>query len=132
MNRSGCWQLSIACAIVQVVVLFLRQDPEVAWVIVVWVPVFMMDLESVNTTLLAGLVRLRTPSPDDLFLFLLAEQAHSVSPFCCQLLLNGDHPYSRINDTEQAVNIIARAVIVATIRINANFTVLHLTSNHKD
>jgi len=63
-------------------VLFLRQDPEVAWVIVVWVPVFMMDLESVNTTLLAGLVRLRTPSPDDLFLFLLAEQAHSVSPFC--------------------------------------------------
>jgi len=128
-------------------VLFFRQDPEVAWVIVVWVPVFMMDLESVNTTLLAGLVRLRTPSPDDLFLFLLAEQAHSVSPFCCQLLLNGDHPYSRINDyTEQAVYTIASEVIVATIRksedavgdvrcgfpINTNFTLLHLTGKYKE
>jgi len=61
--------------------------------------------------------------------------------------LNGDHSYSRINDyAEQAVYAIAREVIVAMIRksedavgdarcgfpIGANFTVLHLTSNHKE
>ncbi len=46
-------------------------------------------------------------------------------------IIEWDHPYSRTNDyKEQLVNIIARAVIEATIRISANFTVLHLTSKH--
>jgi len=50
-----------------------------------------------------------------------------------RILFNGDHTYSRINDyTEQPVYISARAVIVATIRISVDFTVLHLTSNHKE
>jgi len=61
--------------------------------------------------------------------------------------LNGDHPYSRINDyTEQAVYAIASEVILTMIRkseddvgdarcgfpINTNYTLLHLTGNYKE
>jgi hypothetical protein len=60
--------------------------------------------------------------------------------------LNGDHPYSRINDyTEQGVNTFVSEVIVAMIRkseddvgnarctfpINTNYTLLHSTGNYK-